>query len=344
MTERDAPVESSDSAASFPYHGVHPPDLVDVRRAKRVVESRLPPTPVVRNEPLSAELEADVYLKREDVLPTGAFKVRGSIHLVGNLEDRFHDCGVVAASTGNYGLAVAYAGREFDVPVVVGVPESADPDKVHGMERLGADVRHRGEDYDEAREWVEREAREQGYRYLHSANESALIAGFGTAGLEIVNDLPEVDAVVCPVGSGAYAAAHCLTVGELVDAEVVGVQAAGADAMYRAWKEGHSNLQDSVETIADGIALRTPFDLPMGVLRKRLDEMLVVDDAKIREEVCRMVETNHVVAEPASAASVAAMRQARDRFVGKTVVVPISGRNISLEKLTRILQAERGVT
>ena len=157
----------------------NPPTTADEFRARKVVSQYLPETPLVRSEHLSAALDADVYLKREDTLPTGAFKVRGGVTLVDSLDDEFRDRGLVTASSGNHGLSIAWAGREFGVPVTIGVPEDANAGKVAAMERLGADVVPHGPDYDAAREHVEELAVETGKRYVHSGNEPKLLAGVG---------------------------------------------------------------------------------------------------------------------------------------------------------------------
>lgn len=227
---RYEPVESPDSTTIFPYHDLTPPEPVDVYEAREVVRQYFPRTPLVKIEALSTEIGANVYLKREDTLPTGAFKVRGGVTLGHRLSEQFCEAGLIAASTGNHGQSVAYADREFDVPVTVAVPADPNPEKVAAMERFGAEVVATGADYDEAREWAERRAAEDGLWYVHSANEPDLVAGVGTAGLEVLETLPSVDRVVCPVGGGSGAAGYCLT---------VGVQSVAADATYRAYHEGH---------------------------------------------------------------------------------------------------------
>jgi threonine dehydratase len=332
-------VPSPDATTVFDYHDLTPPAPRDVYEARRVVSRHLPRTPLVRSEPLSARLDADVYLKREDTLPTGAFKVRGGVNLVARLPDEFRDPGLVAASTGNHGQSVAYAGREFGVPVVVAVPEDANRDKVAAMEALGARVEHHGADYDEAREWAESLAAEEGYRYVHSANEPRLIAGVGTAGLEVVEELPAVDTLVCPVGGGSSAAGYCLTAGAVGGADVIGVQAAGADAMYRGFHEGHLDPQETVATTAEGIASRVPFALTMEVLRERLHDMRRVTDDAIEDAMALCLREDHLVVEGASAAAVAAALDMGDELAGRTVVLQLSGRNVETGKLRRILGA-----
>jgi len=334
------PVASPDATTVFPYHDLTPPGTADVYRAREVVDRHLPRTPLVRSEPLSAEFDADVYLKREDTLPTGAFKVRGGITLLSGLDPAFRDPGVIAASTGNHGQSVAYAGRTFDVPVTIVVPADANRSKVTAMERLGADVRFHGADFDEAREHAERLAAEEGYRYVHSANEPALVAGVGTAGIEVVEELPDIDYLFCPVGGGSSASGYCLTVGALTDATVVGAQSAAAPAVYNAWRNGHVEPHDRMETFAEGIATRVPFALTMEVLSERLDDFRLVSEAGLEQGVRDLFRAERIPMEGACAASLAAMRQLADELAGQTVVFPVSGRNIDRETFTRVLAAD----
>ena len=332
------PAESPDATTVFPYHDLTPPTTKDVYEARKIVRRYLPETPLVRSEFLSAELDADVYLKREDTLPTGAFKVRGGVTLGARLDDEFRERGLIAASTGNHGQSVAYAGRQFGLPVTIAVPDDPNPGKVRSMERLGATVEERGAGYDEAREWAENEAATEGYRYVHSANEPDLIAGVGTAGLEVLDELPDVDRVFCPVGGGSGAAGYCLTLGAISGAEVVGVQAAGADAVYRGFHEGHLEPGDGTDTTAEGIASHVPFALTMEVLRERLSDLETVTDDEIWDAVVGMFREDNLTIEGATGAGVAAALRAGDDLAGETVVVPITGRNVSGDKLTRALE------
>jgi len=337
MVARYEPVESPDKTTVFPYHDLTPPTTADIYSAKPIVDRYLPRTPLVRCEWLSAELDAEVYLKREDTLPTGAFKVRGGVTLVSQLDDEFRDKGLIAASTGNHGQSVAYAGREFDVPVVICVPEDANPGKVRAMERLGAQIEYHGETFDEAREHAEELAAEEGYRYVHSANEPALVAGVGTAGLEVVEDLPDVDVFFSPVGGGSSASGYCLTVGELTDAEVIGVQSAAAPAMHRAWSEGTLEPHETMDTTAEGLATSVPFAVTTKLLRERLDEFVLVEDSALWEGVERMLAEDHVLMEAACATGVAAALERKGELAGQTVAFPVSGRNLALDKLRSIL-------
>lgn len=337
MAGRYEPIESPDETTVFPYHDLTPPTIATVARARRRVRQHLPQTPLVRSEPLSEALDAEVLLKREDTLPTGAFKVRGGVNLVASLDEEFRESGLLAASTGNHGQSIAWAGREFGVPVTIGVPREANAGKVAALEQLGAEVIQYGADYDEARERVEELAVEREARYVHSGNEPALIAGVGTAGLEIVDERPDVDRIFCPVGGGSSAAGYCLTLAELTDAAVVGVQAEGAPAMYRAWNEGTLEALDSVDTIAEGIATRVPFALTTEILRDGLADFRLVSEEAIEEAVARLFATDRIVTEGACATAVAGALQYGADLRGETVVIPISGRNVDREKFDRLL-------
>lgn len=337
MAGPSEPVESPDASTIFSYHDLTPPTIADVYRARSRIRNYLPRTPLVRSEWLSAEIDAEVYLKREDTFPIGAFKVRGGINLVAQLDETFRDAGLVTASTGNHGQSIAYAGRTFDVPVTICVPTGANPSKVAAMERLGARVEAGGADFDEARERAERLAAEEGYRYVHSANEPTLIAGVATAGLEIVEECPEVDVLFSPVGGGSSASGYCLTVGSLTEATVIGVQSTGAPAAHRAWSEGSLEPHETMDTFAEGMATRVPFALPMQLLTERLDDFILVDDGSLRAAIRRMLSEEHIVVEGAAASGVAATLAKADELAGKTVVIPVSGRNLSAEKLRSIL-------
>ena len=337
MPDSIEPIDSPDETTMFPYHDLTVPGLSEVYAARKRVRDHLPRTPLVRAEALSAELDADVYFKREDTLPTGAFKVRGGINLVADLPDRFRDPGLIAASTGNHGQSVSYAGRAADVPVTIVVPDDANPGKVAAMERLGATVVHHGATFDEAREHAETLAADRGYRYVHSANEPKLLAGIATAGLEVVEELPDVDVVINPIGGGSGTSAYCLSVGELTGASVYGVQSTAAPAMYDAWEQGHLEPSDEMGTFAEGLATSVPFALTQEVLRKRLEDFVLVSDDDLRTAIHDLLDDEHILAEGAGASGIAAARTLGSQLAGKTVVLPITGRNLSLDKLRDIL-------
>jgi len=337
MDGRYEPVESRDETTVFPYHDLTPPTTADVVRARNTVDRHLPETPLVRSESLSAALDADVYLKREDTLPTGAFKVRGGVNFVASLPEEFRERGLVTASSGNHGLSIAWAGRAFDVHVTIAVPKEANGGKVAAMEGLGAEVVNHGPDYDAAREHIEQRAIETGERYVHSGNEPKLLAGVGTAGLEVLEELPDIDRLYCPVGGGTAAVGYCLTVGALTDADVVGVQSEAAPAMHRAYHEDTLEPHDRMETDAEGVATRVPFALTMDLLCDGLADFELVSESAIRGAVARLFVDERIVMEGACGTGVAAALAAGDDLAGETVVIPISGRNIDREKFAAIL-------
>ena len=320
---------------------LQPPTFQDVLKARQVVGRYLPRTPLHFYPALSDLLGCQVYVKHENHQPVGAFKVRGGVYLVSQLSEEERRRGVIAASTGNHGQSVAYAGRLFGVRAIIGVPEGANPGKVAAMRALGAEVRFHGADFDAAREYVERLAAEEGYRYIHSGDEPHLIAGVGTYALEILEDLPDVETIIVPVGGGSGAAGVCTVVKTLNPAvEVIAVQAAAAPAAYRSWR-AKKLVEDKMETFAEGLATRTAFALPQRILWEHLDDFALVSEDELRQAIVLMLEQTHNLAEGAGAASLAAAVRLKARLAGRKVALVLSGGNLSVEKLRWALAAHR---
>src|SRR5215510_14068805 len=234
---------------------MRPPDFTDILDAKRVIDRHLQPTPLHHYPRLSAELGFEVYIKHENHQPVGAFKVRGGINLISRLTGEERKAGVISASTGNHGQSVAYASRLFGVKAIVVVPERANPDKVAAMRSLGATVEVHGNDFDEARLWVEDQSRSRGYRYIHSANEPLLIAGVGTIGLEILLVQPRIDVIIVPVGGGSGAAGISIAAKAINPSiRVIAVQSAQATVAYDSWREKRILSSNDCSTFADGMA------------------------------------------------------------------------------------------
>jgi len=316
-----------------------PPTIDDVRAARAFIAAHLPlPTPLLRPDALCATLGVDVRLKLESLLPTSAFKVRGGINLVGR--DPTAHAGVLAASTGNHGQSLAYAGARFGVPVTIFVPRDANPLKVASMRVLGATVIEHGADYDEARVECERRAAESGTRYVHSGDEPYLIAGVATATLEVLEAWPDVDVLVVPVGGGSGAAGASLAAKAVrPDLQVIGVQSEGAAAAYLSWRAGQAVTTASIETFAEGLATRTAFALPQRMLRERLDDFVLVSDDELRRAHPALLLDAHVVAEGAGAAATAAAWKLRDRLRGKRVALWVSGGNATAASIEAALAA-----
>lgn len=315
-----------------------PPTILDVLRARKVVNSFLNPTPLLNPAALSQELGCDVWLKCENLQPIGAFKIRGGLNLMSALtaEERKH--GVITASTGNHGQSIAYAASAFGIPATVCVPEKSNPFKVTEIARLGAEIAVFGKDFDEAREWADQTARNRGLRYIHSMNEPLLIAGVATAYLEIIEQVPDLDYIVVPIGGGSGACGACTVASALAPAvKLIGVQAQGAPALYQSWKEGRPLSLERCDTFADGLATRVAFDLPLTILKRHLHEFVLVSDDEIKHAITLLLDLTHQLAEGAGAATTAAVVKHRDRLRNKKVALMLSGGNITLDTLRAIL-------
>jgi threonine dehydratase len=326
----------SDSTSLFP----EVPSYADIHQARLTLDKYLPKTPLVYSNALSEELNAEVYLKRDDVLPTGAFKIRGGMVLANELSNQSHSTTLITASTGNHGQSIAYAGRELSVPVEIVVPNDANKSKVTAIEQFGATVSHSGESMDEAFVHAQERAERESFRFVHPANEPGIIAGVATSGLEVVQELPEVDAVFVPVGSGSYASGYCLTTGSLAGADVIAVQSEGADAAYRTWHSSDLESIEQVTTFAEGIAVGTSFELTSHILQKLLTDFIRVSDDDLRKAIRTVLTKEHILAEAAGVASVAGAIANRKQIEGQTVVLPICGRNLSTAKLRSIITSE----
>ncbi len=324
-----------------------PPTYNDIVAAREFIAPYLPKTPLVRVTKISEELGCDYYAKLENLQPVGAFKVRGGVNLVGNEvrtasgSDRVASerATLITASTGNHGQSIAYAGRLFGTRVIIYAPaENVNETKMQAMRDLGAEVRQHGRDFDEARLECERVAREEGFRYVHSANEPKLIAGVGTIGLEIFEDLPDVDVVIAPAGGGSCASGNCIVVNKINPrVRVIAVQSEAAPAMWHAWRNRTLDPYPTMKTEHEGLATRVPFEMTNKILWDLLDDFVLVTDEEINEAIRLLAQHAKQVAEGAGAASLAAVIKLRDQLHGKKVVGILTGGNISLERFAALM-------
>jgi len=312
--------------------------LADVLEAKRRLAPHLRPTPLYPYPGLDELLDSEVWVKHENHQPVGAFKVRGGINLVSQLDQDERRRGLIAASTGNHGQSVAYAARLFGVTARICVPENANPVKLAAMRALGAELIEHGPDFDAAREHCERLASEHGYRYVHSGDEPLLIAGVGTQTLEILEDRPDVDAIVVPIGGGSGAAGACIVAKAVRPGlEVIGVQSDAAPAAFRSWK-ARALLAGETSTHAEGLATRVPFELPQRILWEHLDDFVLVSEEEIRDATRSMIEHTRNLVEPAGAAPLAAALKLQDRLRGRRIALVASGGNISPAQLAALYE------
>jgi threonine dehydratase len=313
------------------------PDFQDVLQARRRIRPYLAKTPLHTYPALNALLGTDISVKHENYQPVGAFKVRGGINLISQLSSEERARGVIAASTGNHGQSVSYAARLFGVKSLIVVPEKANPGKVAAMRGMGSEVIFHGATFDESRLHCEALAHEHGYRYIHSGDEPMLIAGVATATLEILEDEPEIEVIIVPVGGGSGASGACITANTLNPRiRVIGVQSEASPAAYESWRR-HQLVTAPNRTLAEGLATGTAFELPQTIMWERLKEFLLVSDNEILQSMRWMIEHAHTLAEAAGASPLAAAYRLRDELAGKKVALICSGGNTSLQHLQQAL-------
>jgi threonine dehydratase len=308
------------------------PTLQDIKAAQRHVYLHLKPTPLHHYATLSALLGAQVWIKHENHQPIGAFKVRGGLNLAANLSPEERKAGLFTASTGNHGQSIAYAARANNIDARIAVPKIANLGKVAAMRGLGAEVVFHGVDFDAAREWIKKIADESGGTFVGPTDEP-LICGVGTYALEILEDLPDADVIIVPVGAGSGVCGTSIVAKTInPKIEVIGVQSAQAPTMQICWQTGEM-VTAEMNTFAEGIATRVPFENTQRIMRKYLDDFILVDDEEIRKAIIILLEHTHNLAEGAGAASMAAALKIQDRLKGKKIVLVMSGGNLSLDKL-----------
>tara|TARA_B110001454_G_scaffold138971_1_gene129105 strand:+ start:203 stop:1069 length:867 start_codon:yes stop_codon:yes gene_type:complete len=286
-------------------------------------------------------LDAEVYLKHEEYLPLGAFKGRGGINLLANLSDEEKERGLITASSGNHGQSMASACKLFGVKAIIGLPEDANPNKVAVMRALGAELVFHGADFDAARLHCETLAKEEGYRFVHPVNDPLLIAGVGTQALETLEDLPDVQVLMLPLGGGSGVSGACI-VAKGIDPsiEVLAVQSEQAPAGYLSWKQGQI-VEAEMTTFAEGIATRSGYELAQSIIRELLDDFLMVSDEEIHRAIGTLVDKAHTLAEGAGATALAGAIKYPEKVKGKKVAITISGGNITAEQLSQSLEVYR---
>ncbi len=317
-----------------------PPTLEDVRRAHEVIRERLSlPTPLVHSPGLSERWDAHVSLKLECMTPTSAFKVRGGVYFASQLSQTELDRGLVTSSTGNHGQSIAFGAAAIGAEATVFMPTDANPDKVAAIKRLGGRVELVGERFDESRRRAEEFAAERGARYVEPVEEPLLIAGVGTAALEVLEQQqPETELVLLPLGGGTGSSGW-VTVRDGLghSAAIWAAQSSQSPAAHDAWRSGE--MADRPNTsIAEGLATGSPFAFAIEILRTGLNDFILVSDTQIIEATRLLWDMQHVMAEPSGAVAVAAADQERERLQGKRVVIVISGANATRSQLVEWLQ------
>jgi threonine dehydratase len=297
-----------------------------VYAARRVVHRFLPPTPLFHAPALSLRLGCEVYVKCENLSPIRSFKARGAIFCLSRLDASV--AGVACASTGNHGQGMAYAARLFGRRAVVIVPETTTEQKIAAMRYFGADLRVAGHDLAEAGELARRVAAEEDLVYVEDGEDQDVLIGCATLGLEVLEQLPDLDCLFVPVGGGNLIAACALVLKALrPDATLVGVQSTAAPAVYESWRAGHALQLDRCDTFAGGVATSYPCTLAFGLIQSSVDQMILVSDDDLIDAAITMLAETGQLPEGAGAAGLAALLADPERWRGRKVVVVLSGGN-----------------
>ena len=312
----------------------------DALAARERIRPFLPPTPLRSYPVLDDEIGAGirVLVKHENHQPTNAFKIRNAFSTLTLLSAEQKRRGVVTATRGNHGLGVALAGRSLGMPVTICVPLGNNPEKNLAIRGYGADLIEQGRDYDETLAVTKALARDRGLHLIHPSNDPAIVAGAATMSIEILEEAPDVEAIVVAVGGGSQAVGALVAASGLAPhVEVYGVQAAGAPAIYEGWRAGRPVTLENAATFADGLATRSCYELTFEALRTGLRDFVVAGEAELADAVRLVLRTTHNLAEGAGAASFAGLRLLRERLAGRKVAVILSGSNIDAETLRQVI-------
>ncbi len=309
-----------------------PISLNEVLRAKNIVRKYLPPTQLTHYDELSALLDADIYVKHENHNPTGTFKVRGGINVMHHLKQA-GITGVVTFSTGNHGISVATTAVWFGLEATIVVPKNNTPAKNRKILATGAQLIEAGTTFEEASKEVEEIVQQNNLFYVHPANESHLINGVGTEFLEIIEEIPDIDAVIVPIGAGSEAAAAVTVLKSInPDIAVYAVQAECSNAAYLSWKAG--TLQSAPNTtFAGGFATGTGYERPFAIYKDALEDFIVLSEAEIYKGIALAAYYTHNYVEGAGGATLMAAIKLGDKLKGKKVALQFSGSNASPEEI-----------
>ncbi|HVL87059.1 MAG TPA: threonine ammonia-lyase [Candidatus Thermoplasmatota archaeon] len=312
--------------------------LSDIEQARKRLSGVVLQTPLIRSATFSAMTGGEVWIKQENLQKTGSYKIRGAYNRIANLPPETLRRGVVAASSGNHAQGVAYAARLLSAPATIFMPRSTPLPKIEATRGYGAEVVLEGDVYDEAyaaaRSFCEREGR----TFVHPFEDPLVMAGQGTVGLEILDELPEFDVFVCPVGGGGLLAGTATAIkAKRPGVRIVGVQPEGSNAMHLSFRRGALTSIPSPMTIADGVSVKRPGEATFAILRALADDVVTVSDADIARAMMLYLERAKMVVEAAGAASLAALLSGAVDVRGKRAVVLASGGNVDLNTVGKII-------
>jgi threonine dehydratase len=315
------------------------PQLADVQKAHALLKGAVRHTPMKRSSTLGAMTGSEFHLKLENFQLTGSFKVRGALNKIHSLTEAERRSGVVAASAGNHAQGVAYAARKAGVKCDIFMPEEATLAKVVATKSYGATVHLAGRDYQEAYEAALKFREARGSTYVHAFDDPAIIAGQGTLGLEIAEDLPAIDTVLVPIGGGGLISGVATALKGLKPSiKVIGVQAAGASTIAPSLEKGRPVSLESVDTMADGIAVRNVGKVTWDIIRERVDQVVTVQESEIAAAILFLLERTKAVVEGAGAVTLAAAMHKKVDLEGRTACAVVSGGNIDMTLVSRIIR------
>lgn len=311
----------------------------DIKEAHKNLKNIVKRTPLERSKTFSKMTNSDLYLKLENLQNTGSFKLRGAYNKISRLTKEQKKKGVVCASAGNHAQGVAHASTLLNTKSTVFMPVHTTPTKILATRSYGADVILKGKTYDDAYESAKKLAEKEDKTFIHAFNDKDIIAGQGTIGIEIYQELKDVDVVLVPVGGGGLISGISLALKNLnPKIKVIGVEAKGAESMKKSLQKNTPTSLSSISTIADGIAVKGPGELTFEVVKEHVGDMVTVNDAEIAKTLYSILQRAKLVVEPAGAVSLAAVLNKKVSFSNKKVVSLISGGNIDLSLLDQVIE------
>lgn len=313
------------------------PSASDIQAAHKRIAQGILATPCRASLQLSELTGAQIYLKQENLQVTNSFKDRGALCKLLRLDDQYRQRGVIAMSAGNHAQAVACHARRLNVPATIVMPETTPIAKSEKTRRFGAEVLLRGELFDETRDFTEGLARARGLTLIHPYDDAEVIAGQGTVAIEMLESVPNFDVLVVPIGGGGLIAGMSIAAKEIQpDIKILGVEASRFASMYRLIHGDGPEFGRT--TLAEGIAVKVPGELPSQVIRELVDDILLVDEAAIEQAVVTLMETDHTLVEGAGAVGLAAVMSDLDRFRDLRVGIVLTGGNIDPLVLSSVIQ------
>lgn len=312
--------------------------LDNIKAAREKIQDVVVKTPLLYSKFFSEKSNNNVYMKCENLQLTGAYKLRGALNKMMSLTDEEKSKGVVCSSAGNHAQGVAYAANLMGIKSTIVMPTTTPYLKVKSTKDLGGNVILNGKVYDDAYNFAKQIEKDEGAVFLHPFNDINVIYGQGTIGLEIIEDLKDVDVVICPIGGGGLLSGISLALKEInPNIKIIGVQASGANAMEQSFLKGELTPLPSVSTIADGIAVKSPGDLTFSIIKDYVDEVVTVTDYEIVDAFLALIEKQKLVAEASGAVSLAALSKLNIK--DKNIVCIISGGNIDMLTITSLINS-----